>query len=466
MKTKRILLQFAILALPLLFFAFTGWCGYCLLMQGHTCGIIIAALSIVTGGWVFLSALHSLSKRSWLVIALFLLLCGWGMVAHQLAEYSEITGNVLVKRLIAPLNETLSIFFPSRGDYDYAHSISYHLLHLSSYFFCVLFLFSIFGRRLINSSRRFLYLHSNKNIFWGDSPGGMLLAQDILNAKLLQQTVFIFSHQVKDEANKEKTLFETVDLMGGIVLYRDFDNIRRYPGGHRHFFLTEDHDFNLKMALKVAKNSRQKIEIYLRTEMPRVDYLFRHLTNIDLHIINQSGIVARQLVSEYPLINLVPRGKINGMTVDFEFNILLLGFGGQGRELLNKIICDVQFKGSKFAATIIDRDIDLRYGDYQLLFDECISEYHLNFLDDEGGCNMGGSSFYRWFRENHRQFDRIIVALDDDAKNLNYSLALANVMIAGGEMKPEEKLFVHIAHEDKYSYRDYPVTMFGKLNGI
>jgi len=470
MKSKRLLVQLMILAFLLLLLTLTGWGGYVLSSYGYISGLIIISFSIIMGGWVLLSALHRLTKYSWMVVLLFFLLCGWGIVVYE--PTTALSTNP-VEKILAPLNTTLSIFFPTRGGFEetkISDITAYHLLHLCAYFFVALFMFSIFGRRLINSSRRFLVLRSNKNIFWGDSHGGRLLAQNILNTKLWQEAVFIFSNELKDDVEQEKILFEKIDAIGGIVLYRDFDHIHPVPKGHRHFLLTEDQDFNLNMALRIAKTCKYKTAIYLRTDMPRVDFLFHELLKenelIELHLLNQSSLVANQLVSDYPLIDLVPCEQIKNLTVDFHFNILFIGFGSQARELLHKTICDAQFKGSTFAATIIARNADMKNGDYRLLFDECIKAYNLTFIDDTEICNTGSHGFYRWFDENHGRYNRIIVSLGDDNQNLNCSLALANLMIARGEMSTEKKLFVHIAHAAKYAYSEYPVTMFGRLDRL
>ena len=466
MKFKRLLLQAARLAFVLLLITLLGLCGYFLSKHCYSLGIALIGISLIVSGWVFLSALYSTTKHPLPVILLFLLICGWGIIVY---EPMTADGSEPVAKIIAPLNKTVSIFFPSRGtfdDHDSAKTSSYQLLHLSAIFFSALFMFSIFGHRLINSSQRFLVFRSRKNIFWGDSQGGRLLAQDIIRSTLMEHTVFVFSNSVKDDGNADKALFEKIDAMGGIVLYRDFDHLRNNPKGRRHFFLTEDQDFNLKMALAVAQNSRYKLEIFLRTEMPRVDYLFHQTkANVDLHIINQSCLIARQFVAENPLLSIVPKEKIRGLKVDFDFNVLLIGFGWQGRELLHKTICDAQFKGSKFSATVIDQDLDRKNGEYKLLYEECIREYQVNFADREDVCNVGSSSFYHWFRNNYRRFNRIIVALGDNHLNLNISVALANLMIAGGEQETKKKLFVD-ACADKYPYNEYPFTMFGRLDKI
>ena len=482
MKIQRIFIHYAFLMLLSVIFASLGRYGYYLSGQGYeACGAIIFGLSIVMFGWALLVALHNLTKELWLVVLLFLALCCWGIQVYYPVKWFDVDPIV---KLLAPLNDTLAMFFPSRGAYDdepFIKTASYQLLHLSAYFFFALLMFSIFGRRLINSSKRLYIQRSRKNIFWGDAPGGMLLAQDILDKTTWQEVVFVFSRDVKDEEEKEKALFNKIDSMGGIALYRDFDNMKRYPKGGRHFFLTEDQDFNLKMALKIAeksRKSRQKTKIYLRTEMPRVDYLFDKMSNVDVHILNQSGLTARQFVKDNPLIDIVPPEKINNLTVDFDFNVLMLGFGWQGRELLHKTICDAQFKGSAFSATVIDRDLDLKRGEYKLLYDECIKEYNLRFENDEKISNVGGKHFYQWFGAHQHRFGRIIVALGDDDLNFNISFALANMLIAKGDLNPEKRIFVHISNKDKYAYDEkadkktdadecqYPVKMFGRLDRI
>ena len=476
MRKKRLILQLAKSILLLLFIFFIGLCGYCLSKHNSFCGIIITCFAVIIAGWLLLSVLQPLtsSKHSWFVIMLFLMLSFWGIIIYQPNEISGIE-NVFIEKIITPLNKTLSIFFPSRGSFDDEPvvagdvNVSFHLLHLFAYFFFALFMFSIFGRRLFNSSRRFIILSHNRSIFWGESEAGILLAQDIINTELWRQPIFVFSHSEKDDTQKDKALFEKIDSMGGIVIYRDFNAIRRYPKGYSHFFLTDDQDLNLKMALKVsqtAKKSKQKIKIYLRSEMHRVDYLFRDMTNIDLQIINQSSLAARQFVLKNPLIELVPDDKINNLTVDFDFNILILGFGWQGRELLHKTICGGQFKGSRFSATIIDKDIDMKNGEYKILFDECIKEYKISFIENEGINNIGSKDFYHWFNGNHRRYVRIFVAMGDDAQNFNVSCSMANIMIAAGDMNPQKRLFVNIANADKYLYCDYPVTMFGRLDKL
>jgi len=62
------------------------------------------------------------------------------------------------------------------------------------------------------------------------------------------------------------------------------------------------------------------------------------------------------------------------LQVKGEFNVLFLGFGWQGQELLKKCVCDSQFVGSNFRATIIDKDFETLHGDYLVLFDKCIRQ--------------------------------------------------------------------------------------------
>ena len=475
MKTKRLFLQLAMLVSLLVVLYCIGHFVY-----NHCDGIygtIIVGLLIIIAGWLFLAALHSLTKQSWLIILLFLLLCGWGIVIYQPTECNKYEP---VAKIIAPLNNTLSIFFPSRGGFDdhdnYERYTSYQMLHLCAFFFSALFVFSIFGRRLINSSRRFLNISANKNIFWGDSSGGKLLAQDILDTRLLQQTIFVFPHDVRDDEEKEKALFEKIDSMGGIVLYRDLDNLKRYPKGHRHFFLTEDQNFNMEMSARLlcqlkSKTPTKDVNIYVRTES---DQFYSFIENelkqnckkcekIVFHIFNQSDLTARLFVKENPMLESenieIDRESLH---VKGDFNVLFLGFGWQGQELLKKCVCDSQFVGIKFQATVIDRDLEKCNGDYPVLYDECIEEYNLQFVTE----TVGSAAFYKWIDAHILEFNRIIISLGNDNINMDAAEKIVKILHKQGVVetqKTQKRVFARMQQVIPYT-NDF--TAFGNLKNM
>lgn len=477
-KTKRFLVQIGKLIIAMMIVGAIGAGGYCIMKAGHEpWGLIILAAAIVISGWLALSALHYIcNKKAWVAVLLFFALYSYSVYtyrdihlkeAEKCSEIAKLDENV---KILSPINNTLSIFFPSRGSYDETgnDSIHFQAIHLLSYLFFAMLAFSIFGRRLINRSRYPLITYSHRNIFWGDSPGGMLLAQHLIETTIMQQAIFVVSETIKEDEEKDKALFERIDSMGAIALYRNFQKKNKMPRGEKHFFLTEDQDFNVIMALKVVEShqqSKRKIKLYVRTEMENIGHLFPAGSNIEVNIFNQSDLTARQFVQNKPMLDLVPAEKKVDLKVDYNFRVLVLGFGWTGREMLNKTICDSQFVGSSFEATILDKDFYENQGDYPLLYDECIKEYNLSFESKEIS-TVGSSASYQWLEDNIKNYDRIFVTLGDDNLNLEAGIAIYRLFFKQGLYDTKSKVFVHIKDAEMYCYKTLSISLFGRLDDI
>ena len=461
MKSQRLFIQIGFLIVLLVLCAGGYFLG---IYMANTIGLILSSIALIAGGWLFLSAAYRIIKKPVCLAILFVLIFCFGvLVYHEVNGYSY---------FLDPVNNTLSIFFPSRGEYSrdcYANDIYYQLLHLVSYLFFAMIAFSFFGRRLINRFGNYLISHQNRNIFWDNSTGGMILAQDMISKNLHPQAVFVLPNSIKDNEELDKALFEKIDSMGAIALYDDFDLMERIPSAHRHFFLTEDQDFNVRMALKVAKSEKRKTHLYIRTEMKLVEQLFSECLksnpSIELYIFNQSDLTARKFIMDHHMLNVVPDDKIENLLVHYDFTILILGFGWTGREVMNKCICDSQFLGSTFSATIIDDNFQKENGSYPLLYDECIDAYNLKFIQEESVCQVGSSGFYKWLEKKIGSYDRIIICMGDDRKNLDAALTIFRVY-EKLELNYENKIFVHVKEHGNYCYCNYPITLFGDLTDI
>lgn len=309
----------------------------------------------------------------------------------------------------------------------------------------------------------------------------MLLAENIINNTITKQAIFVLPETIKDDPEKDKALFEQIDSMDAIALYRDFCRSKRIPKGRNHFFLTEDQDFNVEMAIKVIKKhnksqwrKQSKIKVFVRTEMENIGHLFPASEKVEVNVFNQSDLTARKFVAEHPMIDIVPAEKKRDLKVEHHFNILVLGFGWTGREMLNKTICDSQFVGSTFSATIFDKDFCEKQGEYPLLYDECIKEYNLIFENDKALCTIGNCKFYSWLNENLTKFDRIFVTLGDDNQNIETGISISKLFMKQGFDYSENKVFVHVKDAEKYCYckeqknkeTRLPLTFFGKLDEI
>lgn len=255
-KLKRIGAQIAVFVLTLCVISFIARIGYEVGIS-QIWGQIIISIAILGFGWLILSVCHRLMMRTIWKFAAFLIL-----YSLSIWVYSGVSSTTYdMVDLLAPINNTLSLFFPSRGSYneiaDLQKNVEFQYVHLFSYLFFAMIVFSWFGRRLINRTGHAFILPSHKNVFWGYSDGGVLLAKDIIEKTSWQQVIFVLPDSIKIDEDEEKRVFELLDGIGAVVLYKDLDFIKSFPKAHRHFFLTEDQDLNTRMALAVSQATQK-----------------------------------------------------------------------------------------------------------------------------------------------------------------------------------------------------------------
>lgn len=467
-------------------------------------GQIVSAVTIVALAWVLISVLYSTVKRGSLIVIGFAVVYIFGIVAYQGIEKTSCEKNTAESgvAILSPINNTLSIFFPSRGAYTEGNNsqlrFSYQLVHLLSYFFFALIAFSLFGRRMLNRSGHNLIGYRYKNLFWGYSPNGKVMAENILSHTVEDQVVFILPNDLKYDEQEYDRTFDQINAIDAVAIYDDFDKIKlhkRAYSGFRHFFISEEQDFNVRMALKVldslvGNKIIAKTHLYIRTELDNIDIFFEERLGkldrelVEVHIYNHSDLAARQFIAEHPVVE---HKDITINTTECKaqgsVNVLLLGFGWMGYELLKKIICDAQFMGEdfNFSVTVIDKDYQSKHGHYKYLLSECIGKE--NQMKAAGGkcnlefnprevCTVGSEDFYDWLNEgkNILNFNRIIVALGGDSVNVNTALELNRFRLScfdkAGQDEKYEKIFAHVNDYDQYNYYaegGSPITLFGGL---
>jgi hypothetical protein len=363
-----------------------------------------------------------------------------------------------IEQILAAIHGATLFFVPKRDFLpdDFNNNIHFFIFHFLSLLYFVLIGSAIWGRKSLNRSGLWLIPVRKRNVFWGFSEGGILLAKNIIADS--ERAIFI----LPDKKKADNALFDQLDEIHATVLYRDWDK-KSYLNGHRHFFLTEDEQFNMKMSVQLLnqlKDTDKCVHLYIRTESKQFyDYLNKYdAKNVEIHIFNQSDLTARLFIKENPMLDL-PGIEIKNLHVKGEFNLLLLGFGRQGRELLNKCVCDSQFVGSTFLATIIDSDFSKSCGDYPVLYDECIKVYNLSLKTE----TVGNTTFYEWINTKIKDFGRIIIALGNDEINIDTAEKIAKVSHKNGIFDTQKIVFACVRESDCYS-GDF--TQFGKLTDI
>ena len=116
---------------------------------------------------------------------------------------------------------------------------------------------------------------------------------------------------------------------------------------------------------------------------------------------------ARLLITEYPLCDAITFDK-NGRAAE-NMNVLIVGFGRMGHEVLRKVIANGQFEGSSFKATIYDPNFEHRTGFLKSQYPNMFANYDINF-EPQGG---RGSKIFTFLKDNASSLKYIVVCIED-----------------------------------------------------
>ena len=543
--------------------------GWTLMLQ-----CLIPLLSIVLAG-VFVSLPGKIVRSKVILVFMFVALLCLGISVYANLESNKQPS--LLETILFPFNSTLASFFPSRGDYSlteyqgchevniYKFPSMYLLFHALCYFYVAWLGFSVFGRKLLNRVAARIMPLSSKNLIWGYSEGAFELAKDMILNTEKDEPIFLLDDDIEFDSEKESRIFDRLSNESILAFSTHYENLskssldfnasifswfywrRKLTTGrcfeaYRHYFITENQDFNVKYALLILNQLyfqkdklTGKTHIFVRTEQEGIDVFFQEKLNdglsdyVEVHIFNQSDITARQFAAEHPILDLTDRvNPITGekwltinhesLHVDGEINILLLGLGWTGYEMLKKLVSDSQFIGDyKTNIVVVDNDYKQYHGRYQYIVQEaakfgvniCINP--LVWLDDmhkichqwlngekcsrkegleEKSIHQANSHlFYEWLSfvpnddnvVNILRFNRIIVALGSDELNINTALQITNFRnhyfgakeTIDSTLMPEP-IFAHVRDKEAYSYYeesigktiDPPIRIFGGLKSI
>lgn len=406
-------------------------------------------------------------KRTWGKVIAFSVIFVLGVWAYRDA------GNIIVSACAA-----LAEFFPSRGSYEteYTGSAEMIAFYVLSYFFALSFLVAVFGRKLINSYLRFratVFDAGNCRVFWCNIPGEkeLILAEDLLENGG-NQCIFSVNEFAVNDAN---ILMEDLNFHQHLLYLRKPGQLHRETlKAPAHFFITDDCDWNIRMAQKVwqemvKKKRNGKTDFYVRISGGHKGYWTEKWAEkmqkssagqLEIHLLQESELTARRFVKDNPLLNspgieIVPdTGKVKG-----SFKILLTGFDELGESILRETICDGQFlhldPEDCFSVDVID-NADTHWSNFAARCREAVREYHISFQN----IDVQSGKFYEFLEEKLADYNRIIICFKDNA--LNMDIAAEIIECAKFQnLECANRLFVHL--DGSYEKDDHPeeLILFG-----
>ena len=303
------------------------------------------------------------------------------------------------------------------------------------------------------------------SIFWGVSPEAIVLAKSLRDKK------------------KEKCVFVVADLASadGSVLDRlSDDGFLWVPSGRgtlqlvarsveKHFFLSSSGSDNVEWASKLVDFVDGEPDVYVRIDDEADDsWLFRWADRdeirkkLNVHIIRETSLAADLLLRDHPML-CAPGveccyGRIKATSPGklFTFRLLQIGFGAQGRMLLNRTICDAQAPGTKFSAIIVDKN-QTTFDGYEILCPDVKSKYNLEYVN----LDVQTKTFFDWLKEqiDSTNYTRIVVTTGNDDLNLSVASFIIRHYRERGDAQLgdlHKKLFIRVRHPENYAdFRDF-----------
>lgn len=219
------------------------------------------------------------------------------------------------------------------------------------------------------------------------------------------------------------------------------------------YFLSDNEDWNIehaKMTLNELKNHScdNPVRIHIATYAEIAEKHFAHYTKlstseISVIIHHYATIVSRQLIAEHHPVDCL---KINTETASSstDFNVLIIGFGQLGTNVLRKLIEQGQFVGSVFHAIVIDKYMNILQGRFEHLYPGIMANYDIRFVEAE----VGNSIFYKEIRNLIESLNYLVISLGDD--NLNIQTAMEILEINSIKNKRSLKIFIKLENESHW----------------
>ena len=294
------------------------------------------------------------------------------------------------------------------------------LIHLIAFYTAAAALLIRFGNELLKWIRITTSGISEINLIFGINADSIMFGR---NAASVKGSMLVCTDSIIREDYES-----SIRAMGGLT-FTDKDaltaspaflkKIRMKPGKMKLklYALSEEYDRNLQYArmmsgsLKTLGISPEQTKLVLLGTDEWKGMFFQsgesHYGYGSVMSFDEAEMTARLLMHEYPLCDAINFDE-NGRALD-DTDVLIVGFGRLGHEVLREVIANGQFEGSKFHATVYDPNYEHRTGFLRSQYPGMFVNYNIDFEPQNGR----GSKIFKFLQDNASKLKYIVVCLDD-----------------------------------------------------
>lgn len=234
--------------------------------------------------------------------------------------------------------------------------------------------------------------------------------------------------------------------------------------GNAHMFFFTDHtSYNLQSALKAIDELQNTIRpvapvtLYVCAHSDYLINLFegKSTDRIDVQIVNPAKLAVMELLTNHPPVDYIAadtRLAVAGK----DFNVMLIGFGKVGSYALRMLTEHGQFVGSTFHATVIDRQMNVKQGEFQSRFPG-MRRYAIDYHP----VGVDSSEYWKLITEQMDTLDYVVISLGDTELNMQTAIRLHRFL----ERKADRKIsiFVKVHHNSDYGYMEVFTHRYSRI---
>ena len=294
---------------------------------------------------------------------------------------------ISVGRMFVGVNDYKGI--PAQYATNGVWMIIYWIIHFLAYYSMASAAIILLGKNVIRWSRFLMMRYRDVELIYGISTGtvsfGSTLAQ-----KRHSMVVFVGNASGGDETaihqmgglaiNDPWAVKPSVELVKRLSLLKSKNRIRVYS-------LSANEEDNLTYALQLCeclkeagidpRRSMLTILGYAEKEGDILQASGDHYGYGEVKAFERSEITARLLLQKYPLCNVADLDEHARAHSDID--VLLVGFGPMGKEVLRKVVANGQFAGSTLHVTVFDPGAEHNDGFYRYRYGDMLENYDIRF---------------------------------------------------------------------------------------
>lgn len=304
--------------------------------------------------------------------------------------------------------------------------VVYWLMHLCAVFVSASVLLSTLGKKMLQTLRlRLAQRRRPVYLVYGLHEESLFLGRD-LSRKDKGLVVYI-APKPAPEWTEQALLFGAVVrqepyLPNGGINTRLMRTLGLKQNGKRCFFvlaLDSSETTNIAIVRAVVDYANgqaiapERLRLYLRS-LGELDFSQlaefeqRNGSRYDVDAFSDAELAARLLIHESPPYRTM-QFDANGATTE-DFSALIIGFGKVGQHTLRQIVMNSQFAGSKFTATVVDRDCGRICGQFTRRYMGMLQAYDIQFE----GIDVRSDAFYTLLDKLAPKLKYIAVCLPND----------------------------------------------------